>query len=89
MSTHGPVEAKQVAMMNALAHSLDEMFNPQLADDEPRTIGFVLLAFDFGEAHPRSRMNYISNAPRPDMIVALKELVANFEGRMMPETKGQ
>lgn len=24
-----------------------------------------------------------------DMIVALRELVANFEGRMMPDAKGQ
>jgi hypothetical protein len=34
-------------------------------------------------------MNYISNAERADMIVALRELVANFEGRMMPDAKGQ
>jgi len=83
MSDHGPIEAKQIEMMNTLAHTLDELFNPDLKN---RQIGFVLLCFDFGQPKFGSRMNYISNAPRADMIVALKELVANFEGRMMPDS---
>jgi len=45
----------------------------------PEGYGFALLVFGLGEAE--GYMNYISNANREDMICALKELVANFEGR--------
>lgn len=72
MSTHGPVEAEVHAQMNAIAHVLD--------DSMPKGWGFTLLMFRFGHGDDK-RMNYISNAPREDMLSALKELVANFEGR--------
>lgn len=45
----------------------------------PAGVGFVLLMFDFGEANT-GFMNYLSNAQRPDMIAALKELVHVLEG---------
>jgi len=34
-----------------------------------------------------ARTNYISNADRRDIVVALKEIVARFEGQ--PELKGR
>jgi hypothetical protein len=71
--------------MNALAAVLDEALN----DGGDGKTGFMLLVFDFGEPKDNSRMNYISNAERADMLVALRELLANFEGRMMPDAKGQ
>lgn len=86
MSDHGPIESAYRKQMNALAAVLDGSLN---GDEQPKKTGFVLLMFDFGEPTPRSRMNYISNAERTEMLVALKELLANFEGRMMPDSKGQ
>ncbi len=80
------IEARHREQMNDIANLLDDALNGK---DRPRKTGFVLLMFDFGEPTPRSRMNYISNAERADMLVALHELLANFEGRMMPDTKGQ
>lgn len=71
MNTHGPIESRVVVQMNAIAEVLD--------DTMPKGWGFTLLMFEFGTND--GRMNYISNAPREDMISALKELVANFEGR--------
>lgn len=72
---HAPVEQKYVEQMNALAHVLDELFN---RDPAKRTTGFALLVFDFGDD---KRMNYISNSHREDMLSAMKELIAKFEGR--------
>ena len=45
--------------------------------------GFALLFFPFGAK--AGRMNYISNAQRNDMLAALKELTARFEGRFNDE----
>lgn len=33
------------------------------------------------EAPPGARVNYVSNAKRPDMIAMLKEITARLEGR--------
>lgn len=42
----------------------------------PPGVGFAMLFFDFG---PGGRMSYISDADRPDMIKAIKELIVNLE----------
>lgn len=42
----------------------------------PEGVGFAMLFFDFG---PGGNMSYISDAPRDDMILALKELIVNLE----------
>jgi hypothetical protein len=70
-----PIEKKYYEVMNKLGKFLDIALN----GDEARKIGFVLLIFDLDEAG--SRMNYISNANRSDVVTALKEQVAKFEGR--------
>lgn len=81
-----PIQPKHYAQMNAIAHTLDEIFNGMEGE---KRYGFCLLVFEFGTPGPGSRMNYISNAKREDMVVALREFLANHEGRMMPEAKGQ
>jgi hypothetical protein len=71
---HGPVEEKFRVQMQALGKGIDMILNP----DGTKTTGFVVLMFELGT---KGRMNYISNADRDDMLTALKELVARFEGR--------
>lgn len=69
--------------MNALANAVDSLLN---GDEKPKRVGFAILMFDF--AGPTSeRINYISNGKREDMICAMKELVARFEGRHVEETQ--
>lgn len=72
MSEHGPIEAALHGVMNGVAEVLEDVL--------PAGYGFALLAFKLNVAGP-GHMNYISNAERADMIAALKELIANFEGR--------
>jgi len=72
------------AQMNSLAASLDKAFNGDKRGTD-RSTGFVLLMFPFDTVEG-ARTNYISNADRKDIVVALKEIVARFEGQ--PEIKG-
>lgn len=79
------IEVAYREKMNQLARSLDTAFNGDKRGAD-RENGFVLLVFPFG-ADEGARTNYISNANRRDIIVALKEIVARFEGQ--PEAKGR
>lgn len=76
--SHGPVEPQHVAAMNAVAKVLSEAFKPY---------GFALLVFPMDD--DKGRMNYISNARREDMLVAMKEFIAANEGRAHPAPKGK
>lgn len=55
---------------------------------ELKPFGFALLVFPFGDK-PKGRMNYISNAQRADMLIAMKEFIARSEGFDVdtPDTK--
>ena len=66
-------------LMNDLARKLDYMFNKGLKRGERET-GFVLLVFPFGDA-ASGRINYISNGDRSNVVTALKEIIARFEGQ--------
>lgn len=66
---HADIEEIHLDNMKALAGLLRETFPKH---------GFTLLIFDFNKS---GRMNYISNAQRPDMINALKELITKFESQ--------
>jgi hypothetical protein len=80
VTTHGPISEEYKKQMEAIAKTLDEFLNGGLKGEKRRT-GFCVLMFPFGTNEPdRDRINYISNANRKDMITALKELVARFEG---------
>jgi hypothetical protein len=76
-----PIEAEYREMMNALARALDDVLNPSGI----KTVGFALLIFELGEATDKSRVNYICNADRADMLVAMKEFIARAEGRYVEE----
>lgn len=73
------IEQKFRAQMKALAAAMDETLNGD-ATGKDKTTGFVLLVFPFNGPEGQ-RTNYISNADRRDMLVALKEIVARFEGQ--------
>ena len=66
-------------LMKTAADEIDRMINGKAG---PRNNGFVLLVFPFGGPEG-ARTNYVSNADRATMIVALKEIVARFEGRVL------
>ena len=79
-----PIQEEHREAMNRLAIALDIYLNGDAQGNtqkDERQYGFALLVFDFGNAD-RARMNWISNGKRVDMLVALKEMVARFEGRM-------
>ncbi|MPR12873.1 hypothetical protein [Microvirga tunisiensis] len=79
--SHGPIEEQHRSVMNTLAGALDEVFNGPSTDDRVRTTGFALLVFPLGkDISGTGRVNYIGNGARADMLVALKELVARWEG---------
>ena len=80
-----PIDAAYREQMNQIARTLDAAFNGAKRGKE-RTTGFVLLMFQF-DTPEGARTNYISNADRRDIVVALKEIVARFEGQ--PELKGR
>lgn len=74
-----PIEQKHREAMNAVAASLDEVFNGTKRGHD-RDTGFVLLVLPFGAKD--GRCNYISNgADRRDIIVMMKEQIARFEGQ--------
>jgi hypothetical protein len=65
--------------MNELAAALDEVFNGNV---RPKKVGFALLVYNLGEQlEGTGRVNYIGNGRRDEVLVALKELVARWEGR--------
>jgi hypothetical protein len=69
-----PIEQQYREQMNSMAQYIDRYFN---GPDRKKTTGFVLMTFAFGG---EGRCNYISNARREDVVVALKEQLARFEG---------
>lgn len=72
-----PIQQRHRAQMNALAETIDELFNKP---GEPKKVGFVLLLAEFGKIE-NGRVNYISNGNRDDMVCMMKELLARFEGK--------
>jgi hypothetical protein len=70
------IQQKYLEHMNAVMDALCDLFPGS---------GVALLVFEFGDA---KRINYISNAEREDMLIAMKEFVARNEGRVMktPDT---
>jgi len=68
-------DRKTQQMMQAIAQGLDKGLN----EPGKKDIGFVVLLFPFN-APEGARTNYVSNCDRKDVLVALKEVVARFEG---------
>lgn len=65
--------------MRELAARLDDLLNGEARGND-RKVGFVLLTFPFGKVE-HGRVNYIGNGDRDEVRVALKELLARWEGR--------
>jgi hypothetical protein len=88
MHEEQPIAKEYRAMLNAVASAVDEFLNGK-DKTIPKKNGFVILMFPFGDNDPhRDRINYISNGERGTVIVAMKELIARFEGRLVEtETK--
>ena len=86
-STTGPIQKEQHENMNVIAGMLDDIFNGKDCPKGKKKWGFALLVFPFGEPGDQSRINYISNAERQDMLAALKEFIARNEGTYV-ENKG-
>lgn len=84
MGTEGPVQEEYEEMMRVLGGVIDHLLN---GDRLPKQTGFAILMFDFNETPTSDRINYLSNARRAEMIIAMKELVARFEGRHIEETQ--
>ena len=76
MEIQQPIQAEVVAKMNALGRVIDEIMNDTKGTKQ---WGFALLVFPFAK-EIESRMNYLSNAERDDMIVAMKEFISRYEG---------
>lgn len=79
-----PVTPKYRAQLNALAAGIDKAFN----GEGPSKVGFAILLFEFNEIKS-GRMNWISNADRESMIVALKEMIGQLEARVHKGAKDQ
>jgi hypothetical protein len=78
------IDPRALAELQAIASAIDAELNKGV---KPPRVGFILLAFPFNRDD--SRITYISNAERADVITALRELVARFEGRMIDHPKGE
>lgn len=65
------------SMMQSMASALDDVLNEK---GKPKKNGFVLLVFPF-DGPEGQRTNYVSNGQRQDIVVALKEIIARFEGQ--------
>lgn len=75
-------------LMNTLAQTLDDVFNPPPASGLPRgekRIGFFLTCFEFSAP---GRFNYISNAEKLDVKQMLQDIVARIEARERMDAAG-
>jgi len=75
---HGPVSPEARETLNFLARLIDGYLNENMGK---RKWGFALLMYPFGERPDSNRMNYIGNGEREDVLIAIKELAARWEGR--------
>lgn len=66
-------------IMQDAARMVDALINPSAGK---RQNGFVLLVFPFDKP-AGARTNYVGNTDRKEIVAALKEIVARFEGRVV------
>lgn len=72
------IEQKYHALMNGLAHAIDELLNEGRPADSPAIV-FTLLVAESGNSED-GRVNYISNGNREDMLSMLQEFLARVKG---------
>jgi hypothetical protein len=66
------------AYLNSLANMICYVLNGK--SPEPAQVGFALFVFPLGQAEG-GYIDYLSNADRTDMMLALREFLAKQEGR--------
>jgi hypothetical protein len=71
--------------LQVLAETVDGYFNGK---QRPRRIGFAIFVFEFGKTEG-GRVNYVSNASRDQMLVAVREWLARAEGRVIETDRKQ
>lgn len=84
----GPIESGLNPLMNAIANTLDDVFNGPDCKAEDRKVWFFLAAgsFAIGDQIPETnRFNYISNADRLNVRAVLREVLARLEARLSAE----
>jgi hypothetical protein len=68
--------AATTEFMQEMAAAVDQALN---GTTRPKPTGFVLLVFPFN-GPAGARVNYVSNGERRDVLVAMKEVIARWEG---------
>ena len=71
-------DPKTRSIMNDYATVLDTMLN---GPHRPKQWGFAVLVYPFDLGPGQDRINYIGNGKREDVLTAIKELAARWEGR--------
>lgn len=68
-------------LMQSIASAIDAALDD--VSIAGQRVGFALLVFPLGECNDpsKARTDYVSNARREDMLSALKEVIARWEGR--------
>lgn len=79
------VSHEELAAMKAIMSAVDDFLNPQ----ERRAVGFALIMWPYEEGPSELTVNYLSTCRRQDMIVALKSLIARWEGRLVESNTEQ
>lgn len=74
-----PIEPALRELMRDIGRVIGGAINQHTASTGEQ-YGFALLMFGLA-GDEKSRMNYISNARREDLLTALKEFIARAEGR--------
>lgn len=72
-------EASRTAM-RALADVVDGILNGKGTPRHEKQFGFAVLVYPFDQLN-RMHINYIGNGKRDDVLTAIKELAARWEGR--------
>lgn len=73
-----PIEPVLRDLMNDIGRRIGASLNETVSKTGER-YGFALLMFGL-EGNESSRMNYIANVERKDMLAAMKEFIARNEG---------
>ena len=76
-----PIQLEAREQLRAIALAIDDFLNGKT---RPRKWAFLCIMTEFGTTDGRA--NYISNAPREDVVVMLREQLRRFEGQAEPPT---
>ena len=70
--------ANNTDFMSSLAAGLDDILNPDRATSGSK-FGFALMVYELNKPMDGG-VNYVGNGAREDVLVAMKEVVARWEG---------